>query len=216
MAGCTLSLLSDEIPCPSRCGLSRSVAGRVGADLVTREVMRSLRTVVPGESWGSFLRVFLGTWMAVWFYAAVHNQYLIRIAPEHFTVWHYRIACTENYTLLGILYAGGASISPGGVLGALLYVAGRLFDRPRLSARRLVLSTAWVWLAVEICAVGTGLMVWHSGRPVYPDSLYPAKSLGLLITQTIQITAYASGALFSVILLWWTWHTRKYLTPRSN
>src|SRR5437764_9765739 len=111
-------------------------------------MFQSLRTEVPGESWTSFLTVFLGTWLAVWFYAAAHNQYLIRIAPEHFTVWHYKMHFTQDYTLLGILYAGGASISPCGILGALLYVAGRLFDRPRVPTRKLILSTAWVWLAV--------------------------------------------------------------------
>jgi hypothetical protein len=172
-------------------------------------MLQSLRTDVPGESWTSFFAVFLGTWLAVWFYAAVHNQYLIRIAPEHFTVWHYRIPFTRDHTLLGILYAGGASISPGGVLGALLYAAGRLFDRPRVPVRRLILGTAWVWLAVEVCAIVTGLIVWRTGRALYPENLYPAKSLGLLITQTIQITAYATGALFSVGLLAWTWHARK-------
>src|ERR1044071_6042502 len=131
-------------------------------------MFRSLRTDVDSETWKSFLIVFLGTWLAVWFYAAVHNQYLIRIAPEHFTVWHYKIPYTQDYTLLGILYAGGASISPGGILGALLYVAGRLFDRPRLPVHKLVLSTAWVWLAGELCAVAGGLGGWRAGRPLLP------------------------------------------------
>src|SRR3954471_18633499 len=87
-------------------------------------MFQAFRSDVHGESWKTFFTVFLGTWVAVWFYAAVHNQYLIRIAPEHFTVWHYKILLTQDYTLLGILYAGGASISPGGTLGALLYAAG--------------------------------------------------------------------------------------------
>jgi hypothetical protein len=171
--------------------------------------LRSLNSAVHGETWTSFLSVFLGAWLAVWLYAALHNQYLIRIAPEHFTIWHSRISFTQNYTLLGIVWAFRASISPGGILGALLYLAGRLFDRPKLSARELVFSTAWVWLAVEFCALGTGLFVWRTQRGIYPADWYPVQSLGLLITQTIQITAYSSGALFSVILLLWTWHRRK-------
>ncbi|HKP03921.1 MAG TPA: hypothetical protein VJU77_11255 [Chthoniobacterales bacterium] len=175
-------------------------------------MFQSLRADVDGESWKSFLTVFFGTWLAVWFYAAVHNQYLIRIAPEHFTVWHYRMPFTQDYTLLGILYAGGASVSPGGILGALLYVAGRLFDRPRVPVRKLILSTAWVWLAVEVCALASGLVVWRTGRPLYPEDLYPANSLGLLITQTIQITAYSTGALFSIGLLFLTWRARKHLS----
>jgi hypothetical protein len=178
--------------------------------------IRSLSRVVPDESWASFLSVLLGTWIAVWLYAALHNQYLIRIAPEHFTVWHYKISFTQNYTLLGVLYAGGASISPGGILGALLYVAGRLFDRPQLSKRQLVLSTLWVWIAVEMCALATGLVVWRTRRAIYPAEWYPDNSLGLLTTQSIQITAYSSGTIFSFILLLWTWHRRKHLTGRCS
>lgn len=179
-------------------------------------MFESFRKEVPGESWKSFLRVFLGTWLAVWFYAAVHNQYLIRIAPEHFTVWHYRIPFTQNLTLLGILYAGGASVCPGGILGALLYVAGRLFHPPKLSVPQLIASTVWVWLAVEICALAGGLIVWFSGDRIYPDNFYPADSPGLIITQTIQITAYLAGAVFSVILLGWTWFRRKLLAARTD
>jgi hypothetical protein len=169
---------------------------------------KQLGNTVPGESWRSFFAVFLGTRLAVWIYAALHNQYLIRIAPEHFTVYHYKLSFTQDYTLLGILYAGGASVSPGGVLGALLYVAGRLFDRPRIARHRLVLTTAWVFLAVEICAIGTGVIVWRTGRGIYPEAFYPKTEPGLLITQSIQITAYSSGALFSVLLLLWTWWKR--------
>lgn len=84
--------------------------------------LKSLNSAVTGETWTSFLSVFLGTWLAVWLYAALHNQ-----------------------------------------------------------------------------------------RGIYPADWYPVQSLGLLITQTIQITAYSSGALFSIILLLWTWHRRKFL-----
>src|SRR4051794_11906547 len=128
---------------------------------------RALQAVVPGESWKSFFSVIFGTWIAIWFYAAMHNQYLIRIAPEHFTVWHYKIPFTQNYTLLGILYASGAAVSPGCIVGVLLYVAGRLFNRPRLSVWQIVSSTAWVWLAVEICALAAGLIVWRTHRGIY-------------------------------------------------
>jgi|ERR1051325_1809984 hypothetical protein len=161
-------------------------------------MFQSLQREVAGESWRSFLTVFVGTWLAVWFYAAVHNQYLIRIAPEHFTVWHYRIPFTQDYTLLGILYAGVASVTPGGILGLLLYVAGRLFDRPRITSQRLILSTAWVWLAVEVCAIVTGAIVWRTGQPLYPDSLYPAKSLGLEAQRSVtrdRLGAFCVGAL---------------------
>lgn len=168
-----------------------------------------LHCVVPGESWGTFFKTVLGTWMAVWLYAAIHNQYLIRIAPEHFTEWHYKMPFFTSYTMLGIAYAFAASSSPGIVLGMCLFVAGRLFDRPKLSIGSLILSTAWVWIGVEICAISAGIYVGLTGRELYPEWVYPDNSLGLMITQTIQVTAYLIGALLSLILIGWTWRRRK-------
>lgn len=167
-----------------------------------------LNSTVGGESWKTFFTVVAGTWLAVWIYAALHNQYLIRIAPEHFTVWHYKMPYFTGYTMLGIAYAGAASVSPGVVLGMFLYVAGRLFSRPKLSPSQIILSTLWVWLAVEICAITVGMIVWSTGKGIYPEWFYPDDSLGLLITQSIQVTAYLSGAAFSIILICWTWHRR--------
>lgn len=151
--------------------------------------------------------------MAIWFFAAIHNQYLIRIAPEHFTVWHYQIPFTQDYTLLGIAYAFGASASPGVVLGMALFVVGRLGTRPKITPARLVLSTAWVWLGVEIVSIAAGVFVHLTNRPLYPDWVYPDDSHGLLITQTIQITAYLSGLLFSLILLIATGRSRRSMNP---
>lgn len=173
----------------------------------------ALNSRVEGESWASFFTVTLGTWMAVWFFAAIHNQYLIRIAPEHFTVWHYQIPFTQDHTLLGIAYAFGASASPGVVLGMALFVLGRIGSRPKIPPLRLVLSTAWVWLGVEIVAIAAGVLVHLTTRPIYPDWVYPDDSHGLLITQTIQITAYLSGAIFSLALLVHTWRSRRREVP---
>lgn len=172
-------------------------------------VFRLLQTPVGGESWKSFLSLVLGVWLAVWLYAAIHNQYLIRIEPEHFTVWHYGIPFVKNLTLLGIAYAAAASLSPGVVLGMCLFVVGRLGTQPKLSIRFLILSTTLVWLGVEICAAAIGLFVWKTHRRVYPEEMYPTNDLGLMITQSIQITAYLTGALFSVFLLFYIWWKRK-------
>lgn len=180
-------------------------------NLLMRVQAARLRSQVSNDSWKTFAATVLGTWMAIWFQAALHNQYLIRIAPEHFTVWHYRMPFFTSHTMLGIAYACLAAISPGLLLGICLYIAGRLSEREPVAPWRLVLRTFWVWLAVEICSVSAGLQVWRSGRPIYPLSVYPEDTLGMFITQSIQITAYLSGALFSVVLLVLTWRGRKPL-----
>jgi len=115
----------------------------------------------------------------------------------------------SSYTMLGVAYAFAASITPGVMLGIFLYVAGRLFGRAKLSPKQIIFSTAWVWAAVEICAGIVGLIVWRTEQGVYPEWVYPDDSLGLLITQSIQITAYLTGLLFSIILICYTWHRRK-------
>jgi hypothetical protein len=176
--------------------------------------MPSFNSRVSGDSLMAFFKVVIGVWMAVWIYAALHNQYLIRIAPEHFTVWHYKMPYFTSYTMLGIAYAFGASISPGLILGVSLYFAGRFFSRPTLSPREIILSTVWVWVAVEICSGFAGLVVWLTGKGLYPDWVYPDDSVGLLMTQSIQITAYLTGALFSCILIAATWQKRKSLISR--
>ncbi len=121
-----------------------------------------------------------------------------------------------DYTMLGIAYAFAASISPGVMLGVFLYIAGRLFARPKLLPKQIIFSTFWVWLAVEVCAIGVGFVVWQTGKGIYPDWVYPDESLGLLITQSIQITAYLTGAVFSLILIGYTWQKRKDLTERCT
>lgn len=140
--------------------------------------------------------------------AAMHDQYLIRIHAEHFTVWHYRIPFTTNHTLLAILYALGASITPGLVLGTILFVAGRLFSPPKKSLRTIFAGVVLVALAVEICALMAGFLAWRQKKGIFPEILYPDDTAGLAITQSIQITAYLSGMVFSLILITWIWLSR--------
>jgi hypothetical protein len=167
-----------------------------------------MSAVLPGESLRSCLATILGVWLLVFLYAAVHDQFLIRIHPEHFTVWHYRIPFTENLTLLALLYAFGGSISPGLFLGVVLYVSGRLFDLPKKKVSWLLSGTVWVIVASEVFAIAAGLLAWRMGRGIYPEFLYPDASAGLAITQSVQLTAYLAGAAFSALLMAWTWWSR--------
>ncbi|CAN5650922.1 hypothetical protein BH09VER1_BH09VER1_52740 [soil metagenome] len=173
----------------------------------------ALTQKVGGESWKDLVLVVFSVWLTIWILAALHDQYLIRIAPEHFTVWHPKIAETQNLTILAVLYAFWASLSPGIFLGLTLYLAARVFDRPKRSLRQIVLSVAVVWALVEICALSLGAVAWWRKAGVYPDDIYPDNSPGLLITQTIQVTMYLAGLLFSIGLLGWTWRVRGAARP---
>jgi len=170
--------------------------------------MKSLHVSIEGESLRTCLSAIFGIWFCVWIYAALHDQYLIRICPEHFTVWLYQILFTKNFTLLAIIYAFGASITPGLVLGLSLYIAGRLFSRPKVPIIRLILSTGRVMLSVEAVALISGIIAWRLKTGIYADWLYPDYSPGIAITQTMQITAYLAGMVFSGVLIWHTWNAR--------
>jgi len=152
------------------------------------------------DSRSNFYKVVVGTWLLVWLYAFLHDLYLIRIHPPHFTEWHYHIPFTQNYNILALIYSLGASVSPGLIFGLSLYICGRLFNAPKLSVSFLLKGTAFIFIAVEICAGLAGLYSWKTKNCLFPEELYPELSHGLIITQSIQLTAYLSGALFS--LLW--------------
>lgn len=173
------------------------------------------RTVIPGESRATFFKTVFGVWFLVWVFAALHDQYLIRIHPEHFTVWHYRIPWTDDLTLLAIAYAFGASITPGLILGTALYIVGRLFDRPKIRIRTVFLWVTAIFVAVEMCGLLAGFVTWRSKSELYPDWLYPDIAPGILITQSIQITAYLSGAIFSLLLLIGLWVYRGRLRDHA-
>lgn len=55
-------------------------------------------------------------------------------------------------------------------------------------------------VATELLAAATGRYVYLSKNLFYPASFYPDKSLPLVTTQTIQLTAYFAGAAFSCVL----------------
>lgn len=174
--------------------------------------MKNWQNNVPGESWASFGKVVYGVWLLVWLFAALHDQYLIRIYPEHFTVWHYQIPWIKDYTLLAIAYAFGASVTPGLALGVALYVVSRLFNRPKIPARAVFLGVFLVFVGVELSAITAGLIAWKTEREIYPEWLYPDTALGLIITQSIQITAYLSGMVLSATLIGWLWIKRGRLS----
>ncbi len=170
--------------------------------------MKNWQNNVPGESWASFGKVVFGVWFLVWVFAALHDQYLIRIYPEHFTLWHYQIPWIKDYTLLAIAYAFGASVTPGLMLGVVLYGVSRLSRRPKISNRTIFLGVFLVFLGVELCAIAAGLIAWRTGREIYPEWLYPDIAPGIIITQSIQITAYLSGMILSLGLIVWLWMKR--------
>ncbi|MBK1856213.1 hypothetical protein JO972_14685 [Verrucomicrobiaceae bacterium 5K15] len=145
--------------------------------------------------------VILQVWFIVAIYAVCHDQYIVRIAPEHFTIYHDPLLGIEDPTTLAAVYAFGASFSPGLLLGFCCAAAARGGEWPKVRVRRILLGVFVVVLATEVVAASSGYIVYKSGRGIYPASWYPTSTLPMLITQTIQVTCYLAAAMFSSVFL---------------
>lgn len=145
--------------------------------------------------------ILFQVWLMVAVYAVLHDQYIVRIAPEHFTIYHEPLLGIENPERLAAVYAFAASFSPGLLLGFACALVARTGSWPRLSRPFILKGVVVIILATEIIAASSGYFVSKRGSGIYPDSWYPNQTLPLLITQTIQVTCYFSAAVFSGILL---------------
>lgn len=143
----------------------------------------------------------LGVWMIVAVYAVLHDQYLVRISPEHFTVYHPRIWGIQDPHLLAAALAFCASFPPGLLLGVACLFAARAGSFPKLPIKSILLGVVAVIAATELLSASLGYYVHRTQQPLYPLWCYPDTSPPLLVTQTIQISCYLASALFSGVLL---------------
>ena len=151
-----------------------------------------------------FYGTVFGAWGIVALYAFLHDQYLVRISPEHFTVYHPNPLEIENAHLLAAYLAFVASISPGFVLGVSLYLVGRFGRAPRIPVKRLLQSVCILVGITEIMSLLSLGFAALTRSKLYPSWLYPVDDYSLVCSQTVQLTAYFVGFVGSGVLLWIT------------
>lgn len=164
------------------------------------------------ETRGTTYVIVFGIWAMVAVYSIAHDQYIVRIAPEHFTVYHAPVWNLTDPRALAAAWAFKASLIPGFLLGFAALVVGRLGTRPQVPVRYLLMGAATVIGLSEVVCAASGLWAHRTEALLYPERVYPETTGPLLVTQTIQITCYLASAAFSAMWLcglgFWRWHRR--------
>ncbi|WP_341402329.1 hypothetical protein [Luteolibacter soli] len=147
--------------------------------------------------------IVFGIWVEVFVYCVLHDQYLIRISPEHFTVYHPPLWGITDLTLLALAWAFRASIGPGLGLGLVALFLGRAGRRPKVAPTRMLKIVPWLLLATEAVGLAAGAWAWKTKQPLFPEDIYPDLTEPMLISQSIQLACYGTGLLVSLGFLAW-------------
>ncbi len=141
-----------------------------------------MKSILNGETRRVFYGLVFGIWSLVAVYAILHDHYLVRIAPEHFTVYHDNPRGIRDAYTLAAWIAFIASISPGLLLGLASWWVGRSGVWPKLPVRSILRSVLIVIGVTEGMAVASGMFVVITGAPVYPNAWYPDLDEALVLT----------------------------------
>lgn len=162
------------------------------------------------DSRGTTYLIIFGLWLVIATYAVVHDQVIVRIAPEHFTDYHDPIPGVEDPRSLAAVHALAASIVKGLPFGILCVWIGRRGAPRKVAIKTLFLGTLLILLLTEVGAITAGFRVYETGAALYPSAWYPDHTKPILVTQTIQITCYLSALIYSLtfFLAMYQWRRR--------
>jgi hypothetical protein len=136
-------------------------------------------------------------------WAVAHDLYLIHLEPRHFTEHHRPLLPVTDLRLLALQYAVVATLGPGLVFGFCAWLACRAGPRAPIPLRRAAPAFACVIASVEALLLLVGMIARRRVEaglpPLYPLWAYPDLTPGIVVSQTINLSAYlvapASGAL---------------------
>ncbi len=144
-------------------------------------------------------------------WAVLHDLYLMHVEPRHFTDYHRDLLPITNLSLLAVQYAVVATTGPGLVFGFLAHAACRGGYGQPVKLKWGAAGFGGLMVVIEIVLLSLGhwsLERFQAGLgPLYPTGLYPDFTDGIILTQTVNISAYLlaplSGALYLTALWWW-------------
>jgi len=155
-----------------------------------------------------------GIWAEVFLYCVLHDQYLVRLAPEHFTVYHPPLWGIENESLLALAWAFRASVGPGILLGMAATFLGRSGRLPKMPLKPMFKGVALGLVVTECFGLAAGAYSWFTGRTLFPEIIYPELTRPLITSQSIQLTCYLVGGVVGVVFLTWVRRWRRRAASR--
>lgn len=181
----------------------------------TRDLLSGMKAIHPApmnllrEKRSVTYAIVFGIWAQVFLYCLLHDQYLIRISPEHFTVYHPPLWGITDLTLLAAAWAFRASIGPGLGLGLAALFLARAGRGPKVAPGQLLKIVPWLLLATEVAGLAAGAWAWKTQQPLFPEIVYPDLTLPMLISQSIQLACYGMAMLVSLGFLGWIVRQRR-------
>lgn len=142
------------------------------------------------------IRITLGTWLVVAAYAVAHDQYIVWLSPEHFTVWHPPVPGVTSPRLQAAILAFNAAFLPGMAFGLVLAMAAVEGPWRPLPVRDALWRAVAAVGVTEVVSAAVGVASYRSAWRTYGVAWYPAEAdAALIAAQSIQLTAYSVGAL---------------------
>jgi hypothetical protein len=150
--------------------------------------------LIPKSEHHHFVFAALTFAFVVVLWAVLHDSYLIHVEPRHFTEYHRPLLPISNYYLLALQYGSIATFGPGLFFGFLAYFACRYGNKPKVQLSHALIGFIVLTLVVEVILLSLGSysrnQVQQGQPPLYPEFLYPDLTLGIVYTQTVNISAY--------------------------
>lgn len=175
-----------------------------------------MRLPVPDAERGPLARFALTFAGMIVGWAILHDLYLIQVEPRHFTEYHRPLLPISHHALLAVQYATVATFGPGLVFGFLAWLACRTGQRAKVSLGSGAGGFALLMLGIEAALLLIGAharsRIAEGRPPLYPVFTYPDETPGILISQTVNISAYLIAPTAGAIYLL----ARFFIRPRTS
>lgn len=176
--------------------------------------MFAIERWIPVEEEKLFTKFSLGFMVYISLWAILHDQIVIRIEPRHFTEYHRPLLNLSNPTLLAIQYGFIATFGLGIVFGMITYFVTQYGRLVRIPLKKVFMQFVGLSLLIESICLTLGYLQYLHYRNerthlFYPESIFPDQTLGIAITQTINVSAYLFAGLGSFLFWLYLFRYRK-------